>query len=191
MLKINDGMEGNFKDSNYCSYVRSFSKDGDEYLDDDELDAVTQIYLGNAVTITSLAGTEYFRNLEIITVTDSSISGTLDLSGLANLRKVDISGCGSPFVLNLANCGSLTNVNAKNCIYMTSLDVSGCTQLEILNLQYTRDLEGVNVSGCNAYVSMTITTADTSKTFHKNLPNGITGYKSTMKINDTTYPGYD
>ena len=191
MVKINDGMEGNFKDSNYCSYVRSFSTDGDEYLDDDELDSVTQINPGHSVIIRSLAGTEYFRNLEIITVTDQSISGTLDLSGLANLRKVDISGCGSPFVLNLANCGSLTYVNAKNCIYMTSVDVSGCTQLEILDLQYTRDLEGVNVSGCNAYVSMTITTADTSKTFHKNLPNGITGYKSTMKINDTTYPGYD
>ena len=191
MLKINSGIGANFPDSSFSTYVRdNFDDNGDGYLDDDELDAVTQINPGNSVIIRSLAGTEYFRNLEKITVTNQSIGGTIDLSGLANLRYVDISGCSSP-VLNLANCGSLTKVNAENCIYMTSVDVSGCTQLEILNLQYTKALEGVNVSECNAYVSMTITTNDPSKTFHKNFPNGITGYKSTMKINDTTYPGYD
>ena len=181
MLKINSGIGANFPDSSFSTYVRdNFDDNGDGYLDDDELDAVTQINPRNSVIIRSLAGTEYFRNLEKITVTNQSIGGTIDLSGLANLRYVDISGCSSP-VLNLANCGSLTKVNAENCIYMTSVDVSGCTQLEILNLQYTKALEGVNVSECNANLRIIVSSGSKFKT---NPSETIIGYVGTMSVEE-------
>ena len=97
----------NFPDANFSEFVRQYDADGDGYLSDTELAAVTTMNCFG-LGIADLKGIEYFTALTHL------------YCNVNKLTSLDVSGCTA--LLCLQCYGN----------YLTSLDVSGCTALKTL-----------------------------------------------------------
>ena len=119
----------NFPDSVFREYVRDFDTDHNGRLSDEELEAVTDIYVPSQ-GITSLAGIEYFTALTTLNCNYNSITA-LDLSSNTALTHLYCVG-NSLTSLMLGNNSVLKHIACKDN-KISALDVSKNTALEYLN----------------------------------------------------------
>ena len=119
----------NFPDANFRSYVMSnFDKDKSGSFSQEELDAVTAIYVNNQ-NISSLKGVEFFEQVRWIHCYRNQLTD-LDVSKNTELREL--------------HC-------YEN--QLTNLDVSGCTKLNMF-YGYNNQLTSLDVSGCTALTEL-------------------------------------
>ena len=114
-----------FKD--YC--VENFDADGDGEITEDEAKAVTAINV-SMLDITSLAGIEYFSNLETLDASFNKLT-SLDLSHSPGLKAVDVAG-NKLQSLNLSGLSVLETLDASNN-KLGMLDVSESPSLVTLH----------------------------------------------------------
>lgn len=157
--------ETNFPDSIFRAYVsNNFDKDGNGYLSDSEIQAVTTIdvsYSGtvNTEKISSLKGVEHFVDLLFLdcagnALTELDVSQNTKLGGLiCGIMDND----GNVFGNQLSSL-SLSNNTQLEYLYCThnqisSLDVSGNTALAVLYC-YNNGMTQLNISGCTSLATL-------------------------------------
>ncbi len=146
----------------------------DGRLSYDEVMAVTTIDLFLAgITVASLEGIRYFKNLETLVCDSNQLTGSLDVSGLTALTQLycndnqltgslDVSGLtaltelhcyGNNLTeLNISELTALTTLYCDNN-QLTELDVSGLTALETLFCD-SNQLTELDVSGNGALTNL-------------------------------------
>jgi Leucine-rich repeat (LRR) protein len=122
-----------FGDTNFRTYcVNNFDTDGDGMISEEEARAVTRIECSLA-GLTSLAGIEYFDNLEYIDVSGNSLA-ILDLSNSPELREVHAGNNlllafdpSSLILLETIDCSNnkLTSLDVSQNTALMTVDVSG------------------------------------------------------------------
>ena len=120
-----------------------FKIDADNDGEIQESEALNVSYLlVNYLPISSLAGIEFFTNLQELDCSDNQLT-YLDVSGLTNLQILD---CSSNLITNLDVSG-LTNLGYLDCSVnqLTNLDVSGLTNLQYLDC-WSNQLTNLDVS---------------------------------------------
>lgn len=155
----------NFPDSIFRAYVsENFDTDGNGYLSDSEIQAVTTIdvsYSGtvNTEKISSLKGVEHFVDLLFLdcagnALTELDVSQNTKLGGLiCGIMDND----GNVFGNQLSSL-SLSNNTQLEYLYCThnqisSLDVSGNTALAVLYC-YNNGMTQLNISGCTSLATL-------------------------------------
>ena len=129
---------------------------------------VKYIHVGNKGLL-SLSGLAYFPALEFLYCAEnSSLTGTLDVSGLKNLQTLycystgfstlDVSGCvnlqelychfTNLFTLDVSGCVNLQELYCHFTNLSGTLNVSGCVNLETLECRNIHNLSMLDVSGC-------------------------------------------
>ena len=138
-----------FPDAVLRKCVWNFDDDADGFLSEDERAAVDNIYVSDS-GVSSLAGIEWFPNVEQIQCEDNQLT-TLDVSIFPNLTYL---ACGNNQLtsLNVRGCTALTELYCEDN-KLTTLDVSGCSSLTQLLCNYNR-LSSLNVKGCNALTGL-------------------------------------
>ena len=135
-----------FPDGFLAAALKACDGDGDGFLSDDELAAVTELDL-SGLGLRSLEGLDVFKNLRVLDAHGNALESadltgldalerldlsdnalaTLDLSGHAALRELDVSDNGLGAV-TLEGCSALERLSCSgNAI--ARLDVGGCTAL--------------------------------------------------------------
>ena len=143
--------EDNFPDANFRNYVsETFDKDGDGYLNSDEIQNAERIDVSNK-NIRDLTGIEYFLTLSYLNCYDNNLT-TLDVSknvellvlscGRNKLTSLDVSNnsklvqlyCSENHLTSLDLCKN-TGIIFFDCYdnHLTSLDVSMLSRLNILH----------------------------------------------------------
>ncbi len=147
----------NFPDKNFKNYlIKNFDKDGDGEISLTEALEIRKILCYDKVEFSSLAGIEYFTNLEELTFSESKVE-SLDLSNNKllhslkcssnyHLKELNINGCNLLKYLNCLQCcieelDLTTNILLKrlhcgNMGTLTSLDVSNNPRLEVVSCYY-------------------------------------------------------
>ncbi|MDY3926769.1 MAG: S-layer homology domain-containing protein [Anaerotignum sp.] len=123
--------EANFPDATFRQYVSDeFDTNNDDYLDNDEIQAVTEIDVYDEFVIESLTGIEYFTELKELDCAGNQLT-TLDIS---NNTKVEMLDCDNNSLTKL-KIGKNESLTDLYCSYnqLTTLDVSQNTGL--INLQ--------------------------------------------------------
>ncbi len=150
----------------FKEHCQHFDSDGNGVLSLEEANAVKNInvYLDG---IESLAGIEYFENLEYLTCSGNKLT-SLDVSGKTKLQELtcdynqltslDVSGCPA-LVWLICNNNMLTSLDLSDCpalkvlyVYdnlLESLDISGCRSLARVNCNANR-LVALDLSACTA-----------------------------------------
>ncbi len=121
-----------------------FKIDADNDGEIQESEALNVSYLAvNYLPISSLAGIEFFTNLQELDCSDNQLT-YLDVSGLTNLQILD---CSSNLITNLDVSG-LTNLGYLECLnnLLANLNVSGLTNLGYLDCSVNQ-LTNLDVSG--------------------------------------------
>lgn len=77
-----------------------------------------------------------FPDLETLIFYSNSV-GTLDLSGMKHLRKLQCNGCGSMKSIDLSDCSSLKELTLSSCSSLTTIDISECPALEYFYTLYS------------------------------------------------------
>ncbi len=136
-LETGDGVvidSTNFSDEIFRAYIRDkFDANEDGFLDQGELDAVTNIQVSNR-EISSLAGVEFFTNLVYLGCWNNCLT-ELNVSKNLALEELDCDG-NDLRALDLSNNKALISLSCSNTL-LTSLDLSGndnLTSLSIMNL---------------------------------------------------------
>ena len=131
-------------DANFKSYlVDNFDTDGDGEISEEEALAVTEIDIAASLaTVRSLAGVEYFVNLERLDCSYNRLT-SLDLSRNTNLKELNASN-NSLESMDLGGCASLKTLDCSRNRIQT-LTVSGLKSLETLNCANNK-LVSFNVS---------------------------------------------
>lgn len=133
-----------FADEKFKSYcVENFDTDGDGRISKEEAAAITEIDCQER-EITSLEGIKYMTALTTLNCRYNSIDGSLDLSGLKNLKTVnadhnfysrlDLSGCSALETL-VANDNYGYNEQSKMVFTLAEVDLTGCAALKKVSLQ--------------------------------------------------------
>ena len=106
-----------------------YDKDGDGYLSEEEIKAVTKIDVPKTLT-KDLTGIEYFTELKTLDCSSSYLT-ELDLSKNTALMDLD---CSNSFLttLDVSGCTALTDLDCSSND-LTTLDVSQNTELQNLN----------------------------------------------------------
>lgn len=119
-----------FPDPALRGYVGdSIDTDGDGWLSDAEIAAVTVISVGYQ-GIATLDGIHIFRNLTELSCAHNSLTA-LDLTGFTALEDLNVAA-NNLEALDVSPCAQLKNLGCfENAL--TGLDLSACTQLEQLN----------------------------------------------------------
>ncbi len=142
-------------DPAFKAYCAKFDANKDGVLSVREATLIKNLQIAS-LGIESLAGIEYFHNLQSLTCNNNSIT-SLDLSGKENLTytdcrynkltSLDVSGCAALTELNCLE-NELTSLDLSGCValgllscgknLMTSLDLSECTALTTMDCTYNR-----------------------------------------------------
>ncbi|MCF0145992.1 MAG: leucine-rich repeat domain-containing protein, partial [Eubacterium sp.] len=164
--------ESNFPDSVFRDYIREYcDTDGDDYLSEDEISAVTSMNLryGEIVEyeIETLEGIGYFTSLKELDCSHQGLT-ELNLDGCYALEKLDCSYC--------TNLGSLIidggpDLHYLDCSYnkLTYLNMNQFTNLEYLDCSYNYDpgqgkkLGTLEVFGCPKLTELICTNNDLSE----------------------------
>ena len=118
--------ENNFPDSNFRAYVkRSKDRDGDGYLDTEEIEEAEEIFL-NYENISTLQGIEHFIYLKQLYCSNNSLV-SLDLSKNTELTQLYCEA-NALKTLNVSNCKKLTYLDCRSN-ELTSLNVTNNTEL--------------------------------------------------------------
>ena len=121
----------NFPDNAFCAHISAnFDKDGDYYLSDEEIAAVTRID-GIVTSLKSFEGIEHFTALTYISCQLTDIS-SLDLSGNPAVTYLNCSGCENLTSLDLSVNTALTELHCNNC-GLKDLNINGCSNLKHLD----------------------------------------------------------
>ena len=131
-VEINDT---NFEDEIFRNYVKdNFDKDKDNYLSQDELNKVKNIYIYGQ-SVSSLKGIEYFKNLTKLYCYENKLR-SLDLRENTKLIELD---CNKNKLTKL-DISKNKNLTILNCISnkLTSLDVRENTKLIDLFCSYNK-----------------------------------------------------
>ncbi len=164
----------NFPDNNVYNLVLTFDTDGDQYLSEEEIAAVTELHLSSldyGRRTTSTTGLEYFTNVTWLDLSYNTFT-ELDLSVFPNLvylncsrnnlTTLDISG--NPNLERLyCNKNSLTSLNlqgAENLILLNcnenqlrSLSMQNTPNLKWFSCEYN-SLTYLNVTGLSSLLSL-------------------------------------
>ena len=154
----------NFPDEKFREYVSTYcDKDKDTYLSDEEIAAVTEIYVYRK-SISDLKGIEYFTALKTLDCGSNKLT-TLDVSKNTALTELTCD-VNQLTTLDVSKNTALTNLSCGNN-QLTSLDVSkntaltslscGSNQLASLDVSKNTALKGL---GCN---NNQLTSLDVSK----------------------------
>ena len=120
-----------FADENFKAYcVEHFDTNGDGEINQEEAQAVTAIDCSGK-NIASLAGIEYFSNLETLNASGNTSLAALDVSTNTSLTKLNVPNT-SLTKLNVSSNTLLTTLDCSNNASLTTLDVSGNTSLTTL-----------------------------------------------------------
>ncbi len=144
--------ETNFPDPYFCSLVSMFDTDGNAWLSQEELDAVTSIYSYND-SIQSMEGIAYFTNLTSLTTMENPLT-SLDLSSNVNLQTVFISNANFTS-LDLSSNQSIKEFSCMNSA-ISNLTLGNNTQLITLTVIQNGNLTGLDLSGCTALESLDV-----------------------------------
>lgn len=143
-------------DANFKAYLTTeFDANGDNEISLEEAQSITNIDISaSLLQVKSLAGIEYFSNLETLDCSFNRIT-SLDLSGNTKLREVNV---GSNHLTSLLLPASVTAVDASNN-KLTTLDVSAAKNLTTLNVA-NNTLGSLNVAQNKALVELNCTDND-------------------------------
>lgn len=93
-----------------------------------------------------------FEQLEELIIYDNKLTGTLDLSGMKKLQRIQASSNASLEKLDVTGCASLRNLNVSYCSALNSLDLSTCPALEKLFMMYT-SLPDIDIASQSTYMT--------------------------------------
>ena len=143
-------------DANFKAYLTTeFDTNGDNEISLEEAQSITNIDISaSLLQVKSLAGIEYFSNLETLDCSFNRIT-SLDLSGNTKLTEVNV---GSNSLTSLMLPASVAAVDASNN-KLTTLDVSAAKNLTILNVA-NNTLGSLNVAQNKALVELNCTDND-------------------------------
>ncbi len=135
----------NFPDDIFREYVRTFDTDSDGVLSDEEIAAVNDIGVAD-MGITSLQGIEHFKALRNIDCSYNNITGTVDLSGMTDLRGFS-AWDNHITAINLQNCASLEGIGLHSND-LTTIDVTDCISLQELHCMNNNLTSHLDMSHC-------------------------------------------
>ena len=159
--------EEHFPDAGFRSYVKSggwfygwsggtsietggtpmykyINPDGDDYLSDEEIAALTELRVCDDANILSVQGIEYFTAMTSLNIENCSQLTTVDLSKVPQLQYLDVASC--PITsLDLSALTALEGLNLYDTP-ISSIDLSALTQLESLGLVQNPNLTTIDVS---------------------------------------------
>lgn len=173
-VEIDASLYVQFADERFEKAVLAVAdKDGDGMVSCEEALAVKKLVVSN-LYIKSLAGIEYFENLEWLDCSMNLIkTGGMDLSRNRALRVLDCSGNNSLKEFDVTFNTALVALNCKGT-GISSLDVSKNTELTHLNCYYN-NLTSLDLSrntaleflscGCNQFTELDLTHNTALKTF--------------------------
>ena len=145
--------ENTFPDYNFRRYVNANIDTLTPYaiLTPDEIRGVTSLDVYN-MEISDLTGIRIFTELTELRCGSNSL-GSLDVSGMSNLRRLYCSGCGLT-TLNVSGCSNLQELYiSKN--EFTSLEFgTDCPALRMLDCEYNTRLTSLDVSGLPALTKL-------------------------------------
>jgi hypothetical protein len=166
-VKISD----TFPDPLFREYVSNWDTNHDGYFSDAEIEAVTDfgwhagphddnnphnwspvgVLANNGErwkNIRSIEGVKLFTNLEYLYIYNDSITGTVDISNMKNLK--DFRCYGNAITqINASGCSALERLECQNNFDLISLNISGCSKLDYINAS------GCRLSSLGADVSNT------------------------------------
>ena len=157
--------ETNFPDANFREFVKQYDTDGNGSFSQAELDAVTEISVGDK-GIQSLKGVEYFTKLTDLYVSGNKLT-ELDVSKNTLLTKLNASGNQLKF-LDLGANTALVSLDVNNN-QLTSLDLNKNVELESLDtcdnkLQHLDLTSNKNLIRLNAHTNQLTSIDLTSNT---------------------------
>jgi hypothetical protein len=142
-------------DVNFKAYlVEKFDTDSDSEISLSEAESITEIdIMGLMPQATSLAGVEYFINLEKLNCSFNRLTA-LDLSNNKKLTEVSVSN-NRITTLDVSGCSAIVSFDASNN-KLTEFDLSAAKGLTTLNVA-TNKLGALNVSQNKQLVSLNCT----------------------------------
>lgn len=153
--------EEHFPDSVFRAYVRvRFDKDGNEKLDPQELQDITELSLsrstdggsGLAKSLESLKGIEYFSSLREL-VCDGNNLKELDVSQNPALVYLSCTNNSNLETLSVGSNDKLVEINCSYCDIYGTIDVSRCPKLRRL-LCANNQMEWLNLSANTELVTV-------------------------------------
>lgn len=140
--------------------------------------------LVNDTNLTSVTGLATCTSLVTFQCQNSSMMGSLDVSGLSNLNLVYCYS-NSLSSLDCSNCTSLTTLNCSFNLALTTLTLAGCTALVALDCR-SCDLNGtLDLSALSSLVSVNCSSNFSSSTFTDLILTGLSNL-TTLAFNDCT-----
>lgn len=142
------------EDETFKQYLsEEFDTDGSGKLEKAEVMAVTKMdlsYLG----VASLAGIEYFANLEDLGADGNKLT-TLDLTANKALKRLYIPSNSTLETLNISGCTALEEINIGLCSKVSAVDLTGMTELRNF-IAYNSPLTSLNLADCGKLESLTV-----------------------------------
>ncbi len=141
--------QNNFPDANFRAFLADKSYGADGFLTAAEIAEVTTMQIESSAGITSLAGIEYFTDLQELNLFRTNIS---ELNVSQNKKLAELSITYSPITsLDLTQNPALVDLY---CVYseLKTLNVSN-TPIEVIQV-YNNKLETLNISGCTKIRSL-------------------------------------
>ncbi|MBQ7562130.1 MAG: hypothetical protein IJS99_09955 [Synergistaceae bacterium] len=154
-----------FPDPHFREYVKYFDSNGDGILSDKEIAAVRSISEGG-YDVLSLAGIEYFTNLEYLSTGTSPNLTKLDVSRNTKLKELRTSST-NLIELNISGCTELQYLElyAK----LSNLDLSNCKKLQYLSLE-VHEISNLDLSNSKELIKLSIVSRNLN---HLDLSNNI------------------
>ena len=133
-----------------CIYIRRVAynadSDGNGYLSQTEMDAVTKIEVPDDY-VTDLKGIEYFQNVSMIWFFHLDME-SVDFSNMKNLRSASITVVSDTATISFSGCSEMRSIFI-NGAGLKNLNVTGCSELTSLHLNYCTDLKSLDLRACN------------------------------------------
>ena len=133
-----------------CTYIRRVAynadSDGNGYLSQTEMDAVTKIEVPDDY-VTDLKGIEYFQNVSMIWFFHLDME-SVDFSNMKNLRSASITVVSDTATISFSGCSEMRSIFI-NGAGLKDLNVTGCSELTALHLNYCTDLKSLDLRTCN------------------------------------------
>ncbi|MDR2562638.1 MAG: leucine-rich repeat domain-containing protein [Prevotellaceae bacterium] len=93
------------------------------------------------------------KRIEGLNIANMNLSGTLDVSGLADLKSLDCSDNNFSGTLNASGLSNLEELYCDNNPILTGLNIAGCTALKYLKCNHNK-LVSLDISACKTVLEL-------------------------------------
>lgn len=183
-LLLNEYKQERVEHEEYTEYVRTETKidsNGDGEISYEEAKYIYELVITSG-SISSIAGLEYFSNLEGFVVTNTTIPSNLDLSRITSLTNVQLNRISGTTSIDLTNnpnltyvyCGMNSSLHTLNLSGATSLEELNCTNnaIEVLDLSNNLSLSEVYLNGESSLQTVYVHSSQNTEGWK--FPEGVT-----------------